>query len=259
MRRVLEGAADRLFPGGGNTHGTLPAALVLLTLVTGFVDAVSYLGLDHVFVANMTGNVVFLGFALAGARSLSAWASLLAFGAFMAGAWAVGRLGRAGRIAAGRRAGRHLRRGRTPVSSIAGQSLVPHTGQLFAAVTATHAALVTAALVVTLTAGHRTPSAKAALIALLACGMGMQNAVVRALGVPDLTTTVLTRTVTGLIADEPGPATVRRLVSLATMFVGALCGGALFLRAGAPHALAAAVVLLVVVTVTGARSRTPAG
>ncbi|MGW2186627.1 YoaK family protein [Streptomyces sp. NPDC001719] len=230
MRRVLEGAADLLFPGEGNTHGALPAALVLLTLVTGFVDAVSYLGLDHVFVANMTGNVVFLGFALAGARSLSAWASLLAFGTFMAGAWVVGHLGRR----------------------------VPHTGRLFAVVTAAHAALVTAALVVTVTAGHGTAPAKAALIALLACGMGMQNAVVRALGVPDLTTTVLTRTVTGLIADEPGPATVRRLVSLATMFVGALCGGALFLRAGAPHALAAAVVLLVLVTGAGGHSRTPA-
>ncbi len=41
MRRVLEGAAGRLFPGGGNEHGALPVALVLLTPVTGFVDAVS--------------------------------------------------------------------------------------------------------------------------------------------------------------------------------------------------------------------------
>ncbi|WP_344121250.1 YoaK family protein [Streptomyces blastmyceticus] len=220
MRRVLEGAADRLFPGGGNEHGALPVALVLLTLVTGFVDAVSYLGLHHVFVANMTGNVVFLGFALAGAGNLSARASALAFGAFMAGAWTVGRLGRR----------------------------VRRTGRLFTAITGVHAALVAAALVVALTAGHRTVPARAALIALLGCGMGMQNAVVRTLGIPDLTTTVLTRTVTGLIADEPGPATVRRVVSLSTMFVGALCGGALFLHAGAPQALAAAVVLLVVVT-----------
>ncbi|MGW1072936.1 YoaK family protein [Streptomyces sp. NPDC002537] len=81
MRKALERAADRLFPGGGNAHGALPAALVLLTLVTGFVDAVSYLGLNHVFVANMTGNVVFVGFALAGAGDLSVWASLLALGA----------------------------------------------------------------------------------------------------------------------------------------------------------------------------------
>ena len=52
-------AADR-------PHGLLPALLVCLTVVTGLVDAFSYLSLGLVFVANMTGNVVFLGFALAG-------------------------------------------------------------------------------------------------------------------------------------------------------------------------------------------------
>ena len=40
------------------------AALLTLTFVTGLVDAVSYLRLGHVFVANMTGNVVFLGFSV---------------------------------------------------------------------------------------------------------------------------------------------------------------------------------------------------
>ena len=37
-------------------------ALLLLTFGTGMVDAVSVLVLGHVFVANMTGNVIFLGF-----------------------------------------------------------------------------------------------------------------------------------------------------------------------------------------------------
>jgi hypothetical protein len=37
----------------------LPAMLLTLTVVTGVVDAASYLSLGHVFVANMTGNVVF--------------------------------------------------------------------------------------------------------------------------------------------------------------------------------------------------------
>ena len=59
---------------------------LLLTLVTGLVDAVSYLTFGHVFVANMTGNVVFLGFALAGAHGLSASASLVALCAFFLGA-----------------------------------------------------------------------------------------------------------------------------------------------------------------------------
>ena len=51
--------------------------------VTGLVDAASYLKLGHVFVANMTGNVVFLGFALAGASGLSATSSLLALASFL--------------------------------------------------------------------------------------------------------------------------------------------------------------------------------
>jgi uncharacterized membrane protein YoaK (UPF0700 family) len=57
-----------------------------LTLVTGLVDAFSYLRLGHVFVANMTGNVVFLGFGLAGVGEISIVASLLALLAFALGA-----------------------------------------------------------------------------------------------------------------------------------------------------------------------------
>src|SRR5258708_6806272 len=64
-----------------------------LTVVTGLVDAVSYLKLGHVFVANMTGNVVFLGFAAAGASEHSVAPSLIAIGAFLVGAIAGGRLG----------------------------------------------------------------------------------------------------------------------------------------------------------------------
>jgi len=41
-------------------------SLLGLTAVTGIVDAVSFLGLGHIFTANMTGNIVFLGFAIGG-------------------------------------------------------------------------------------------------------------------------------------------------------------------------------------------------
>ena len=75
-----------------------------LTIVTGLVDAVSYVGLGHVFVANMTGNVVFVGFALAGAPGLSVPASLAALGAFLIGAIAGGRIG----VRLGAHRGRHL-------------------------------------------------------------------------------------------------------------------------------------------------------
>lgn len=72
-------------------HGPLPALLLALTVVTGLVDAVSILSLGRVFVANMTGNVVFIGFALAGAPGFSLAASLSALAGFVVGAGTAGR------------------------------------------------------------------------------------------------------------------------------------------------------------------------
>src|SRR5580700_7394953 len=69
------------------------AALLTLTAVTGLVDAASYLRLGRVFVANMTGNVVFLGFSLSPHSGLSALASITALAGFVVGALAGGRLG----------------------------------------------------------------------------------------------------------------------------------------------------------------------
>src|SRR5882724_2779755 len=66
--------------------------LYLFTAVTGLVDAVSYIALGHVFTANMTGNIVFLGFALAGVPGVSALRSLTALAAFLVGALIGGRL-----------------------------------------------------------------------------------------------------------------------------------------------------------------------
>src|SRR3954447_5520217 len=104
--------ADRLgrlaraaWPWAGSGHGRLPGILVGLTVVTGLVDAVSYLALGPVFVANMTGNVVFLGFALAGTPGLSAPAALTALAAFLIGAAAGGRIA----VGAGEQRGRQLR------------------------------------------------------------------------------------------------------------------------------------------------------
>src|SRR5499426_2760153 len=73
----------------GGTHW--PAALMALTVVTGLVDAVSVLRFG-VFTANMTGNVFFLGFALAGARGFSIARTLTSLIAFLAGAAIGGRL-----------------------------------------------------------------------------------------------------------------------------------------------------------------------
>src|SRR2546423_955443 len=73
-------------------HGPLPALMLVLTVLTGVVDAVSILALGRVFVANMTGNIVFVGFALAGAAGFSLAASLAALAGFVVGARVGGRL-----------------------------------------------------------------------------------------------------------------------------------------------------------------------
>ncbi|MDX6545441.1 MAG: hypothetical protein QOG02_1215, partial [Gaiellales bacterium] len=75
---ILLEVVDTLRPRAGSADGVLPPLMVLLTIVTGLVDAVAYLRLGHVFVANMTGNVVFLGFSAAGAAGLSGVGSLVA-------------------------------------------------------------------------------------------------------------------------------------------------------------------------------------
>jgi uncharacterized membrane protein YoaK (UPF0700 family) len=85
------------------------------------------------------------------------------------------------------------------------------------------------------------------VIALLAFAMGVRNSTVRRIGVPDLTTTVLTMTLTGLAADSrpaggSGAGTVRRTSAVASMLTGALCG-ALLLRASLWLTLSVAAVL----------------
>jgi Protein of unknown function (DUF1275) len=87
MTGFLAEVRSVLLPDPAGRHGPLPPVLLSMTVVTGLVDAFSYLTLGHVFVANMTGNVVFLGFALAGAPGFSISASLTALAAFAAGAF----------------------------------------------------------------------------------------------------------------------------------------------------------------------------
>src|SRR5579859_4878552 len=72
----------------------LVLSLAALTVVTGIVDAVSYLGLGHVFTANMTGNIVLMEFRLGGDSGISLARSVLALCCFMLGALVVGRMGR---------------------------------------------------------------------------------------------------------------------------------------------------------------------
>src|SRR5580700_1167010 len=92
MSTFLTELRSVVVPGRGGRHGPLPPVLLAMTLVTGLVDAFSYLMLGHVFVANMTGNVVILGFALVGTPGFSIAASLLAVLAFTLGALAGGKV-----------------------------------------------------------------------------------------------------------------------------------------------------------------------
>jgi uncharacterized membrane protein YoaK (UPF0700 family) len=194
----------------GEPGRLLLATLILLTVISGLIDAVSYLGLGHVFTANMTGNVVLLGFAAAGASGFSAPACLTSLGAFVLGAAAAGRTARQ----LGSR--RHLLAVAMTTEAVA-----------------TGAAAAVAFAVSEVSAGW----ARFTIIAVLAFGMGVRNATIRRLAVPDLTTTVLTMTLTGLAADSAlaggdNRLAARRAAAAAAMLAGAIAGASAFLHSG---------------------------
>jgi uncharacterized membrane protein YoaK (UPF0700 family) len=216
-------------------HYSLVVALIALTFTTGLIDAVSYLGLGHVFTANMTGNVVLLGFAVVGVPGLSVTRSLLALGGFLVGVACGGRLGTVMATATRRR------------------------WLLSAAVT--EAGLIFAAALVSLgfDIDSATPANRLyAIIILTALAMGLRNAMARRLAVPDLTTTVLTLTLTGLAADSSlaggnNPRSLRRIFSVIAMFGGAAIG-AILLRYGLALPLVVAGVGMLGATVACART-----
>lgn len=160
---------------------------------------------------------VVTGFALTGAAGFSLSASLFALAGFLAGAALGGRLA--------------IRTG--------------HDRALLLLAAASELTLVTAALTVVASATALTAVPRDILAALLAVAMGIQNAAARRLAVPDLTTTVLTMTLTGIAADlhgrNHGPALLRRLLAVATMLAGAAAGAWLVLRISPAAALGLAV------------------
>jgi uncharacterized membrane protein YoaK (UPF0700 family) len=188
-----------------------PAILLVLTSVTGIVDAVSYLALGHVFTANMTGNVVLLGFAVAGVRSLSAARSLTALFCFFIG------------------------------SIFGGRVSVPQAPR---PLVVEAALLLLASLTALLPDQHLSAYC---VIAITAAAMGYRNAVVRKIGLPDLTTTVLTLTITGLGADSrlaggENPRWRRRVSAILALVVGAFAGALAVHRSAALALIAAAVI-----------------
>lgn len=208
---------------------SLPRLLLVLTAEAGLVDAVSYLKLGHVFVANMTGNVVFLGFSIGGASGLSTLASLVAIASFVIGAIA------GGRLAANYR---------------------DDLAQVLANGMAAQLALVASAAIVAALAGVNGSASRYPLIVLLASAMGTQTAVARRVGVRDLPTTVLTQTLAGLASELNFPSTAsdplfrRRLLAVGAMLLGALVGALLVLKVASWTAIAVAAVLVAGVAAT---------
>lgn len=206
------------------TERTTVVCLLLLTFATGIVDAISVLVLGHVFVANMTGNVIFLGFWFAPHSVVDMTAALVAFVSFVTGAILGGRLSR------------HLdgdvRRWLTvalgiEVVMLATLSILSGTGVL-----------------------DYYDDTKLILIAGLAVTFGIQNATARQFGIQELSTTVLTSTIVGIgfdsrLAGGTGRREKLRYSVVLTMCAGALVGATMTRWVVAPViALAAVVVVL---------------
>ncbi|TCO19714.1 uncharacterized membrane protein YoaK (UPF0700 family) [Kribbella steppae] len=204
------------------------ALLLVLTAVTGLVDAVSYLRLGHVFVANMTGNVVFLGLSLDPGSDLSPAASVTAIAGFLAGAVLGGRLG----------------------------TILGDRPRVWLGVAFSFQALLVAVVAVAVGLGLLPYRGRLALVTIvvLAVSSGLQNATVRRMAVRDMTTTVLTMALVGVAADSVlagggGGKSQRRIASVAAMLAGA-AAGALMLRVTVAGVLALAAVLLALVALS---------
>ncbi|MEU2620911.1 YoaK family protein [Streptomyces sp. NPDC007157] len=220
-------------PRDPETRGVrLVFVLLALTVLSGLIDAVSYLGLGHVFTANMTGNVVVLGFAAAGAPGFSVPHSAASLAAFLVGAATGGRL--TARFGGGSRR-RWMR-----------------------VILAAEAVVVAGAAVVAFARPGGTATTYT-LIALTAFAMGLRNANVRKLAIPDLTaTTVLTTTLTGLVSeshlgDATRPHSPRRVAAVLALIAGAVLGAWLVLHEnlGIPLLVAAVVAGVLAVVASG--------
>lgn len=199
-------------------------ALLLLTFATGIVDAVSVLVLGHVFVANMTGNVIFLGFWLVPHSGVDLAAAVVAFVSFVAGTVVGGRFAR------------HLQSD-------------PRTW-----LTITHSVEVVMLLTLSVLAGTGVldyhDNRKLILISGLAITFGIQNATARQFGIQELSTTVLTQTIVGIglesrLGGGTGARAKLRYGVVATMMGGAMVGASLTLFTVAPVIALAALVIAV--------------
>ena len=197
--------------------------MLALTFSTGVIDAVGYLGLDKVFTGNMTGNVVILGMAIAGADGLPIVGPVIALVLFMVGA-AI-----AGRTLKGRPAG----------WSGLNTTLFGIVGVI----------LLGAALAVLLVA-ERPEWVNLTVTGALGLAMGMQAGAARHIGVADVTTVVVTSTMVGLAFDSVfggggNKNWFRRLLAIVLIGAGAAVGALLLhVHIGLGMLVAAVITLL---------------
>ena len=210
---------------GSSATGRRDRLLVALTFVAGCVDGISYLGLERVFTANMTGNAVLLGLAIGQAQELQVVRSVVALLGFVAG------------VALGARLvdpGRDRLVWSPRITWALGVELV---------------LLVGFGVAWWVTGPRPAGLALAGLIALSAMAMGVQSAVARRCAVSGVTTTYITGTLTSLMAElaalsAPPLDWGRSTAVLAALVVGAAVGA----LAQARFALAAPIVPAVLLT-----------
>lgn len=211
-----------------NPASTHLGLMLALTFSTGIIDAVGYLGLDRVFTGNMTGNVVILGMGLVGGTGLPVVGPAIALAAFMAGA------------AAGGRALRGVKDAWTDRHTV-----------LFGAV----AAVILACAVPLVLLDEPAKPVALAVTAGMGLAMGCQAATARHVAVKDVTTVVVTSTITGLASDSVlgkggGQPWARRAGAVLLIMLGALAGAAL-LRVHIGWGLALSAVVTIAVVIVG--------
>lgn len=194
-------------------HADVRLLLLGLTVLAGSVDAVSILSLGHIFVANMTGNVVFTSLRLAGAPGPALASSFSAFGGFVLGVL-VSRF--------------PARREPRPVA-------VVRDSVLWQALLLTAAAVISAAV-----GPHPSNAPLHIMLAVGATAMGMQNALASRMGVDGMTTTVMTRVIVGLVGAIGKPWSVTltfQALSVCALAAGVMCGALLVIHVSPTAAL----------------------
>ncbi len=207
------------------------AATVVLTFVTGVVDAVGFLALDRVFTGNMTGNIVILGMGVAGADELPVLGPAIALAAFTAAAYLAGL----------------VLRGR-------GEPRGPGWHHRVTVLLSVGAATLSALAVAAVVAGsHLGTALQIVMAAATAAVMGSQAMIARTVAVADMTTVVVTSTLASLAGETwtrggRGAVFNRPLAAIAVIFAGAVAGAALVrVHVAVPFGLAAALTAAVAV------------